>query len=38
MSRIARLISTVPVFTLARPPDYTAIDEIPGLVADRVGI
>ena len=38
MSRIARLISTVPVFTLARPPDYAAIDEIPDLVADRVGI
>ena len=38
MSRIARLIGTIPVFILARPPNYAAIDEIPSLVADRVGI
>ncbi len=38
MTRIAKLISAVPVFILARPPNFSAIDGITELVADRVGV
>ena len=38
MSKIATLVSAVPVFVLARSPDFSGIGDIPGQVADRVEV